>query len=530
MIHRGIISMLTAVILLAGCTGAAIEKRNAENEKTAQMQTDTEKLKWYVNFSWFNAAWGKDAVSREITDKTNVSVDFVVPSGNEGEKLDALIASDALPDLVTLGWWEPQVKTLIEKGYVVALTKLAEQENSDFLKEADPDVMNWYQEEDGEVYCYPNSSFTPMDYEENDIASPETFVVRKDIYEALGCPDMTTPEGFADAVRAAMEKFPEVDGKPLIPIGVHEFDEYGCDSFGSYLMNFLAIPYEKDGKYYDRFTDSEYLRWMKMFSKLGREGLLSHDMFIDKRVQMEENILSGRYFCMLYQRTDFSEEQKALYENDPEKAYIAVDGPSNSNGDAHTLPGGGINGWTVTMISKNCKDPAKALELITYMMSEEGQKLTSAGIEGEDYEMVNGKIVLTEDTRKLREKDYSAYVKTRGADNTFWMLQNNVMQKKWTESADPALRQMEEWTYPYTVYMGQYELVFEPGSRADVAKQNIDEAWGDILPKLLLAENDQEFDKLIAEYCAEREADDYAYMVSEATEQIKENEERLGIR
>ncbi len=35
---------------------------------------------------------------------------------------------------------------------------------------------------------------------------------------------------------------------------------------------------------------------------------------------------------MLYQRTDMATQQKIVYENDPEKIYIAIDGPKNSKG------------------------------------------------------------------------------------------------------------------------------------------------------------------------------------------------------
>ncbi len=71
---------------------------------------------------------------------------------------------------------------------------------------------------------------------------------------------MTTPEGFMNAVRKAAELYPQIDGEPLIPIGAHDFTDTGCVSFDQYLQNFLAIPYEKDGKFYDRYTDEEYIR------------------------------------------------------------------------------------------------------------------------------------------------------------------------------------------------------------------------------------------------------------------------------
>lgn len=85
-----------------------------------------------------------------------------------------------------------------------------------------------------------------------------------------------------------------------------------------------------------------------------------------------------------------------------------MDGPRNAAGDPHALPGTSINGWTVTLISKNCDDPEKAIKLMSFFMSEEGQKLIMLGVEGENYTMENGKAVLTEQTKTLMESDYPA--------------------------------------------------------------------------------------------------------------------------
>src|SRR5699024_1459717 len=119
--------------------------------------------------------------------------------------------------------------------------------------------------------------------------------------------------------------FPVVDGKSLIPVGADEFTDRGNNSFDVYLQNFLAVPYEKDGKYYDRNTDPEYIRWLKVFRKLGEEGYLKNDIFVDKRSQLEEKIRDGRYFCLLYQSTDIEDQEKVIFKEDPERIYIAVD-------------------------------------------------------------------------------------------------------------------------------------------------------------------------------------------------------------
>ena len=87
--------------------------------------------------------------------------------------------------------------------------------------------------EDGNIYGYPCSATTLQDYEEKkeSMASNQTFVVRKDIYEAIGSPDMSTQEGFLEAVEKAVEMFPEVNGEKLIPVGAHVFDNEGNLNF-----------------------------------------------------------------------------------------------------------------------------------------------------------------------------------------------------------------------------------------------------------------------------------------------------------
>lgn len=334
---------------------------------------------------------------------------------------------------------------MIREGQVYALNELADEYEPKFYDVANPATLSWYTKQDGNVYCYPNSSCTPDDLEKyENIYSNQNFLVRQDIYEALGCPDMSTQEGFVAAVKKAAELYPEVDGQPLIPIGADEFTEKGCNSFGLYLQDFLAVPYEKDGEYYERCTDSDYLSWLKVFRQLGQEGYLKDDIFIDKRSQLEEKIAEGRYFCLFYQSSDITDQQKILSATHPERSYIAVDGPKNSAGDDPVLPVVGVNGWTITFISKNCKDPETAIKFLTYLMSEEGQKMAYLGVEGSMYEMEDGKPVEKQEILDLLNSDRSAYDKKYGADNTYWMMQNNVMQLDWDYNPEDAIGQMNK--------------------------------------------------------------------------------------
>ena len=535
MIAAGMCLLMFGSIL--GCAGT---NENKVTEQTQSSETIGWKkyaaeqnpvtLNWYINYSWFPMDWGKNMVSKQITKDTGVNINFVTPAGNQEETINALVASDSLPDIVTLGWWEPQINDMIKNKMVYALNELADQYDPYFYEVTDPTVVNWYSDENGDIYGYPNSAYTPEAVEtHSNIGSNQTFLVRKDIYEAIGSPDMTTQEGFEAAVKKAVEMFPEVDGKPLIPIGSHIFEENGCNSFDNFLMNFLAVPYEKDGKLYDRHTDPEYLSWLKFFRKLGEEGYLSSDIFVDQRTQMNEKVAEGRYFCMLYQRTDIADQESTLYEKNPDSIYIAVDGPKNSKGDDYVLPTNAINGWTLTLISKNCKHPDRAIAFLDYMMSEEGQKMISLGVEGEMYDWVDGKAVLKDEVKKLLATDRKKYDEVYGADDAYWMLQNNVMQLDWMPEKQYPLNQMEEWTYPYTRYLGEYEVTKQDDSEMSRINSRIDKLWGKTLPRLLLAKSDEEFDQLFETFVEERETLGYSQLVKEHQKTMEENKKRLGM-
>lgn len=537
---RRMIAVGMCLLLFGSMLGCAGTNENKVTEQTQSSETIGWKkyaaeqnpvtLNWYINYSWFTMDWGKNMVSKQITKDTGVNINFVTPAGNQEETINALVASDSLPDIVTLGWWEPQINDMIKNKMVYALNDLADEYDPYFYEVTDPTVVNWYSDENGDIYGYPNSAYTPEAVEtHSNIGSNQTFLVRKDIYEAIGSPDMTTQEGFEAAVKKAVEMFPEVDGKPLIPIGSHIFEENGCNSFDNFLMNFLAVPYEKDGKLYDRHTDPEYLSWLKFFRKLGEEGYLSSDIFVDQRTQMNEKVAEGRYFCMLYQRTDIADQESTLYEKNPDSIYIAVDGPKNSKGDDYVLPTNAINGWTLTLISKNCKHPDRAIAFLDYMMSEEGQKMISLGVEGEMYDWVDGKAVLKDEVKKLLTTDRKKYDEVYGADDAYWMLQNNVMQLDWMPEKQYPLNQMEEWTYPYTRYLGEYEVTKQDDSEMSRINSRIDKLWGKTLPRLLLAKSDEEFDQLFETFVEERETLGYSQLVKEHQETMEENKKRLGI-
>lgn len=535
---------LTAAATLMSCSGkgkASASGTKVGTEKDAGWKLNTKdpvKFDWYINFSWFARHWGDSMVSKYITEKTGVDINFIVPAGNETEKLNAMIAGNALPDLLTIGWWEGQIPQMIDAGLVEPLDALAEKYDPYFFKVTDPNKLGWYRQADGHVYGYPNSSFTSTDYEKykGKLTSNETFLVRKDMYEALGSPDMTTPEGFLSAMREAKKKFPTVNGQPLIPFGANEFGDIGCTTFASYLMHFLAIQPEENGKFVNAdlglTENEEYMRWLKMFRKAHEEGLIATDMFVDKRSQIEEKAAQGRYFCMLYQNWDMQAAQNALYANDPNSIYIAVEGPKNSRGDDHTLAGGGIAGWTVTLISKNCKDKARAIQFLTYLISEEGQMDTNFGIKDKTYVInSNGIPELTPEVKALDMNDKNKQETDIGVQFTYWMLMDTAWQAQWGVEYAPSLGQPQLWTRPYVHSFAAYDgLTLPVGSDESLIYEDIQRRWGKVLPQLIRAESEAEFDKIAAEFNKYKADKGIAKVIDAQTKLMDINKAKLGMK
>lgn len=219
----------------------------------------------------------------------------------------------------------------------------------------------------------------------------------------------------------------KVDG--FIPIAMHGFTDTGNFSLDSYLRDYLGIPKAIDGKLYDRRENAEYREWLKTFRKANEMGLIAANVFTDDRQQVEEEIAQNRVFALLYQNCDFMHEQQMLWDADPASAYIAVQGPSCGNAPA--LEGPSISGWTVTCITKNCKDPERAIEFISYLLSEEGTRDSFYGEVGKSCEIdENGNPYFTPEYRDLYINNNEAFNELTGQD-PLWMLRDPVLEKNW---------------------------------------------------------------------------------------------------
>lgn len=532
---------LSALILLSGC-GTASNPPSATTTTGTSAATTTDSnapvaakpVDWYVNLSWMGTAWGQDMISKEIKDKQGFDVHITVPAaGAEGQQLTTMIASGNLPDIVTMNWSDSNIPNMISKKMVVPLEPLAEQYSPDFKKYADPNVLTWNRQADGNVYgynCY-NSSESDIKTDTN-LFSNDSFFVRKDIYEAIGSPDMSTQEGFLKALRDAKAKFPDSGNGPLIALATQTFyannDPSGSVGMGRMLQDYLGIPAQKDGKLYDRFTDPEYISWLKTIRQAASENLMTADVFADNSDSFSNKLTVGRYFAVFAQWVDQQDPLNAWYKQDPNKAYISIKGPRNSDGKTQpTLLAGTPNGWLTSMISATGKHQANAIQWMTYMMSPQGMALQVAGIPSVMYNVdANGNL--------QREQSYLDDI-AQNPDNLFnkygvgWSYFTNTAQvdAMFTEQTD-AIKAVTQPLKQYVSYNGAFEFVpFAANSPELTANTSINNLWDKNLPLMLRAKSDADFDKILSDFKAKRDSLGYQTLLAAQQKQLDENNKKI---
>lgn len=447
---------------------------------------------WFVGVNWWNTAWDTDN-AKYITDKTGVTIEYITPM-DPNQDLTLMMATSDLPDIISLGFWEPTFNTLWEGGYVYALNELADEYDTYFYDVAGDGALVWYKQADGNTYCIPNEAYTEKDMAEVGATNAnQTFLVRKDIYEAMGSPEMRTPEGFLGALRTLRDEYNyEFKDTYITPMLVQNAAGYG---FQEYLQSMLAVPYlNEDGTLYDRSTDETYIQWLKVFRQAFEEGLVTEDVLTGD-LSGSEKLNNGAYFCMLNEYTGVSEANTLLYNADPESVYMAIDGPANANLDKPNAFPGSMSGWMPVFISKNCADPERAIQFLSYLASEEGQMDVFLGQEGVTWDYVDGEPAFHEDVIELMNTDVTSF-NLLGIMDVYWQMRNPVVVYPWRPQQPAYIQDMIDWANANCDFSAGIFKNLDPtgGDDAGTAWAKINADWEQTLAALMTASSDEAFD------------------------------------
>lgn len=392
--------LLSAALCLgaAGCADEGVNTEGWVNESGEEPIT----LTWFVDVDTFNKEFGDNLTDREIFCKTGVRIEFSNSDSVTGSsKLNTMIMKNSLTDLVSTPAEGGSHVQMIKGNRIWDMKSLFAEypEVEDFVP---ADMYKWCSyPDDGKLYGI-RSHFFGDDCESGELLANMVLVASGNLMEEYG---LDPQEDFSsmDKLISSLEKVKEGEQKK----GTKGFIPFYTASGGEELNEFLAIPRETpDGDYLDWRDTKEAKELAVDLNYMYRKRLISNLSFTES-LKLKDAIMQERVFLVLM---NFANSQYELWDayNDLGDQYVAVGPLRNDDGDDPLLTCWTPNGYLATCISKNCRYPERALKLLEFLYSDEGQVLSNFGIEGESYyiDETDGKYYYTNEYYAM--EDYEA--------------------------------------------------------------------------------------------------------------------------
>lgn len=320
----------------------------------------------------------------------------------------------------------------------------------------------------------------------NDISNPNkdfsnfTYVYRRDIAKAIDAENASKPgytpvykEGDVytwDEFNRLVSAFKVYANKQKEKVTAMVDESWGFPSITNFYKD-VPHCYAKDetGKAINAFTSDKYIAGLEVAKQFVNDFYYSQDQFSFDENKAKEIYLGGRAYILYdnYSLANYITLRKSFKKNnktvnlDDGTALMKVMGP-----DGNFALEGTENWFSMTMFNSEISEEkqAKILDIIDYLLTEEGTRLAIYGKEGYDYNIVDGEVVLTEQGwEKGSDGQYGP--KTNGAKYLRYMatLGND------TKSFDPytemdAYNIINEWSKEMAAAKaaGKLRIVKEP--------------------------------------------------------------------
>lgn len=398
------------------------ENETSAQEKEAQTSASNGKT---VNLEWFMSAgavpqtWDTSQyVMGQITEKTGVTISADIPAEDADTKLNLLIASGQLPDIITTSN-TTLIRDMIDADLVWPMqeffeTYLPDSHVIDGQNEAFPeDIKEQLILRDGGWYSFPSHILSAENREKwglpaateelwksTDYRSNNGVIFNKTIMDDLGITekDVSTESGLMAAFEKVKNANLEVNGGKITILLANgkSFNGNNWMSDGGALgtlSNFFgAMPFDSNGTYQALYRAEGFWHALKFLNNCANKGYLDANQFTMDDAAIEAECRSGRVFCYL---------------GNTASTGFAFEGEWYTPGvvlsDGGEKPVLGINqkvgtGWLQNFVSKDTKNPEAVARFIDYMSSKEGLLLWNYGEPEVDW-------VYTEDGLAIRTEE-----------------------------------------------------------------------------------------------------------------------------
>ncbi|WP_308636511.1 extracellular solute-binding protein [Paenibacillus silvisoli] len=382
-----ILCLLLSVLAVA-CSSNSKESDNTgtTSSESPASNSDGEAAKEEVTVRWMRgenpaqAIMTKTPVLEEILKQTGVKIDLEpVPGSNYLDKKSALLSTNNIPDI--MGVEAGEVVRYAKTGMFVPISDYLDQmPNFSKIVEENPEIKKL--SVDGKLYSFPIT-------ENYKIQGGKALLIRTDILEKLGLKAPTTFDELYTVLKAMKEANP--DSYPFTTRGMSFMDAFSLGMGSGY-----GITYDdKTNAYFYGLNKPAFKDVLAYLNKLYAEKLLDPDFAINTKENWDQKLSTGKSF-FYYDNNSFAVNyNKALQEVDPNAKFDLI--PYLKNGKGETKGWLYPKGWLVDnyVISSKTKNPEALIKMFDWMYGPEGTLATNFGIQGDTYELVDGKPQMT---------------------------------------------------------------------------------------------------------------------------------------
>lgn len=489
-------------------------------------------------------------VIKKIQELTGVTLEFEFLVGDLDQKLGVMIAGGDYPDVIFAG--DSATKLMDAGAFIPLEEEIPKYPN---LNARYGQVMDYLKQEDGhmynmEMYGYFNSDVV----EEAPVYECGIgFYIQKAVLEEAGYPEVRTVDEYFKLIEDYMAKHPEIDGVKTTGFEILA-DGWRNWALINPVQNLMGAGNDGaifvDPETYEtsffHINDTSH-EFYKKLNEEYKKGVINADTFTQDYDQYIAKLTTGTVLGFYDQNWNFGTAQDLLKADGKyDRTYVAVPVTSPGVPDGYIDKSSGIpTGTNGVGITINCENPERLLRFFDWILQREVQDYLQWGEEGTDWIYTeDGGKALTDERRAVvydtaRKRDETGFVLWNYCPKWQGIYTEDGMPTGTAESADEYLASQSDYDksflegygikYPAEMfsdpvqrpaYYPVWAMTLEDGSAAAVANTKITDVTMKFFPRLILAADDTEYEKIWEEFLKEFNAIDLDSYQTEIDRQI----------
>ncbi len=358
-------------------------------------------------------------IYKMIEDEFGIKFEFEFLAGDLDETLGLKLQDEVYPDLFDGG---NSAETLIDAGALINLLDYVNPEDTPNLwAHIEPEknrIITHDDELDEDVmYIIPNYGLGEGEQIVNSVGGP-AFFIQKQVLAWDNYPTIKTLDEYFDLIERFIEANPtNPDGVPYVGFDIltEDWRRFCMINPVQHLMGRpndgeVLVDINSEDYHTETFINQPYAKpYYKKLNEEFRKGIISPDTFVMSYDQYIAQLSSGIVLGMFDQAWDFGDATNALLTDKKyENTYVALGLVYDEDDVEGVLP----EGWTIEEhyvngslpnldrgagISVTCKYPERIIAMWEKLLSPEWALIMNWGIEGEDYSIEDGRLIMTEE-------------------------------------------------------------------------------------------------------------------------------------